>query len=103
MFQRIKHVHFVGIGGSGMSGIAGVLLTLGYKVTGSDVKATAVTDALVESGASVFLSHAAGNVNGAHVVFDLRPWEPTTRNWLKRKSRRSLSSHVPRCWPSWRV
>ena len=68
MFHRIKHVHFVGIGGSGMSGIAGVLLTLGYKVTGSDVKATAVTDALVESGASIFLSHAAGNVSGAHVV-----------------------------------
>ncbi len=68
MFQRIKHVHFVGIGGSGMSGIAEVLLTLGYKVTGSDVKATPVTAALVESGGGVFLSHAAGNVDGAHVV-----------------------------------
>ncbi len=68
MFQRIKHVHFVGIGGSGMSGIAEVLLTLGYKVTGSDVKASAVTDALVEAGAGVFPSHREGNVTGAHVV-----------------------------------
>ncbi len=68
MFQRIKHVHFVGIGGSGMSGIAEVLLTLGYKVTGSDVKTSAVTDALVEAGAGVFPSHQGGNVTGAHVV-----------------------------------
>ena len=68
MFQRIKHVHFVGIGGSGMSGIAEVLLTLGYKVTGSDVKASVVTDALVGAGAGVFPSHHGGNVTGAHVV-----------------------------------
>ncbi len=68
MFQKIKHVHFVGIGGSGMSGIAEVLLTLGYKVTGSDVKTTRVTNALVEAGATVFLVHEASNVQGAHVV-----------------------------------
>jgi UDP-N-acetylmuramate--alanine ligase len=68
MFKRIKHVHFVGIGGSGMSGIAEVLLTLGYRVTGSDMKTTAVTEALVAGGASVFLSHRPENVDGAHVV-----------------------------------
>ena len=68
MFQRIKHVHFVGIGGSGMSGIAEVLLTLGYKVTGSDVKSTPITDVLVDSGADVFFSHAPENVGEAHVV-----------------------------------
>lgn len=68
MFQKIKHVHFVGIGGSGMSGIAEVLLTLGYKVTGSDVKTTRVTSALVEAGAEVFPVHEASNVQGAHVV-----------------------------------
>lgn len=68
MFQRIKHVHFVGIGGIGMSGIAEVLLTLGYQVTGSDVKMTRVTDSLVAGGALVFDGHSAGNIEGAHVV-----------------------------------
>ena len=46
MFKRIKHVHFVGIGGIGMSGIAEVLLNLGYKVTGSDLRSTPITDRL---------------------------------------------------------
>ncbi len=68
MFQRIKHVHFIGIGGSGMSGIAEVLLTLGYRVTGSDHRLSAVTDALSLSGAGVFGKHDAANVRGAHVV-----------------------------------
>lgn len=68
MFQRIKHVHFIGIGGSGMSGIAEVLLTLGYRVTGSDHRLSAVTDALVRSGATVFPTHDGANVEGAHVV-----------------------------------
>jgi UDP-N-acetylmuramate--alanine ligase len=68
MFQRIKHVHFVGIGGIGMSGIAEVLLTLGYRVSGSDLRATGVTDALVAGGAEVTLSHDAASVRGAHVV-----------------------------------
>ena len=68
MFQRIRHVHFVGIGGIGMSGIAEVLLTLGYKVSGSDVRTTRVTESLVAGGARVFGSHDARNVRGAHVV-----------------------------------
>jgi UDP-N-acetylmuramate--alanine ligase len=68
MFERIKQVHFVGIGGSGMSGIAEVLLTLGYRVTGSDLRLTNVTDSLAASGAVVYSSHTADNVAGAHVV-----------------------------------
>ena len=68
MFKRIKHVHFVGIGGIGMSGIAEVLLNLGYKVTGSDIRATAITDRLEQLGATVYPRHAAENVKGAHVV-----------------------------------
>jgi UDP-N-acetylmuramate--alanine ligase len=68
MFKRIKHVHFVGIGGIGMSGIAEVLLNLGYRVTGSDLRATPITDRLVQCGATVFPRHAAENVKGAHVV-----------------------------------
>src|SRR5262245_30780366 len=68
MFKRINHVHFVGIGGIGMSGIAEVLLNLGYKVTGSDIRATAITDRLEQLGATVYPRHAAENVIGAHVV-----------------------------------
>jgi UDP-N-acetylmuramate--alanine ligase len=68
MFKRIKHVHFVGIGGIGMSGIAEVLLNLGYKVTGSDIKASAITDRLEQLGATIYPRHAAENVPGAHVV-----------------------------------
>ena len=68
MFRRYQHVHFVGIGGSGMSGIAEVLLNLGYTVSGSDAKRSAVTDRLVSLGARVAEGHAAENVSDAHVV-----------------------------------
>src|SRR5207244_5236100 len=68
MFKRIKHVHFVGIGGIGMSGIAEVLLNLGYRVTGSDLRASAITSRLELCGATIYPRHAADNVKGAHVV-----------------------------------
>src|SRR6266581_6977806 len=68
MLKRFKHVHFVGIGGIGMSGIAEVLLNLGYKVTGSDVRATAITERLQRLGATIYPRHDAQNVTGAHVV-----------------------------------
>ena len=68
MFKKIKHVHFVGIGGIGMSGIAEVLLNLGYRVSGSDLRSTPITESLALHGAGIFLSHAAANVAGAHVV-----------------------------------
>ena len=68
VFRRIKHVHFVGIGGIGMSGIAEVLLNLGYRVSGSDLRSTPITESLAARGASIFTTHAAGNVDGAHVV-----------------------------------
>src|SRR5579871_3780820 len=68
VFKRIKHVHFVGIGGIGMSGIAEVLLNMGYRVSGSDVRSTAITDHLASLGATISYRHAAENVNGAHVV-----------------------------------
>ena len=68
MFKFIKHVHFVGIGGIGMSGIAEVLLNLGYRVSGSDIRSTPITESLKEHGASIFTTHAAAHVKGAHVV-----------------------------------
>src|SRR5271169_5088038 len=68
MFAKIQRVHFVGIGGIGMSGIAEVLLNLGYKISGSDLKPSLVTDRLATLGATVFAGHRAENVTGAEVV-----------------------------------
>jgi UDP-N-acetylmuramate--alanine ligase len=68
VFKRFKHVHFVGIGGIGMSGIAEVLLNMGYRVSGSDLRSTPITESLAQHGAAIFLTHAASNVAGAHVV-----------------------------------
>jgi UDP-N-acetylmuramate--alanine ligase len=68
MFAKIQRIHFVGIGGIGMSGIAEVLLNLGYKISGSDLKNSAVTQRLASLGASTFAGHSAANIAGADVV-----------------------------------
>jgi UDP-N-acetylmuramate--alanine ligase len=68
MYGRIRRIHLVGIGGSGMSGIAEVLLNLGYEVTGSDAKDSDVVARLRELGARIASSHDAANVVGADVV-----------------------------------
>ncbi len=68
MFAKIQQVHFVGIGGIGMSGIAEVLLNLGYRVSGSDLKSSSATRRLAGLGAAVFEGHRAENIAGAEVV-----------------------------------
>jgi UDP-N-acetylmuramate--alanine ligase len=68
VFAKIQKIHFVGIGGIGMSGIAEVLLNLGYKVSGSDLKTSAVTERLAGLGAIIFEGHRAENVAAAEVV-----------------------------------
>src|SRR5918992_5682777 len=68
MFRRIQHVHFIGIGGIGMSGIAEVLVNMGFRVSGSDLRRSDVTARLEGMGAKVFEGHAAENVGEAHVV-----------------------------------
>jgi UDP-N-acetylmuramate--alanine ligase len=67
-FRNFQRIHLVGIGGSGMSGIAEVLLSSNYAVSGSDLKATPVTERLRKLGATIFEGHLAENVRGAHVV-----------------------------------
>ena len=67
-FGKVKHVHFVGIGGIGMSGIAELLINLGYKVSGSDIKDSQVTKRLAGLGIDVFRGHAPENIEGADVV-----------------------------------
>jgi UDP-N-acetylmuramate--alanine ligase len=68
MFFRPQHLHFTGIGGIGMSGIAEVLLNLGYQISGSDVKLSPITDRLASMGARVFEGHEAANVGGARAL-----------------------------------
>jgi len=68
MFAKIQRIHFVGMGGIGMSGIAEILLNLGYKISGSDLKSSSVTQRLATLGATTFEGHIAQNVEGAEVV-----------------------------------
>ena len=68
MFATSQHAHFIGIGGIGMSGIAEILLNLGMKVSGSDLKRSAVTDRLAALGATIYEGHNAANVTAATVV-----------------------------------
>ena len=65
MKHKVKHIHFVGIGGSGMSGIAEVLLNLGYEISGSDLSSNAATVAWPRSGRKVMQGHDAANIAGA--------------------------------------
>ncbi len=68
MFKKFQHIHFIGIGGIGMSGIAEVLLNLGYKVSGSDQKRSPITQRLTKKGARIHYGHKASHIEGAHVV-----------------------------------
>ncbi len=68
MFIRSQRVHFIGIGGIGMSGIAEILLNLGHRISGSDLKQSPVTERLARLGATIFTGHDAANIAGADVV-----------------------------------
>jgi UDP-N-acetylmuramate--alanine ligase len=68
LFAPSQRIHFIGIGGIGMSGIAEILLTMGYTVSGSDLKRSAVTDRLLGMGARIFEGHAASNASASDVV-----------------------------------
>jgi UDP-N-acetylmuramate--alanine ligase len=68
MKHKVKHIHFVGVGGSGMSGIAEVLANLGFTVSGSDLAESATTKRLAGAGVKVCIGHAATNINGADAV-----------------------------------
>jgi UDP-N-acetylmuramate--alanine ligase len=68
MFKKIKRLHFVGIGGSGMNGIAEILINLGYNITGSDLRRSEVSDRLEEMGATIFYGHSPSNLGDTDVV-----------------------------------
>ena len=75
--RRIKHIHFIGIGGAGMGGIAEVLLNEGYAISGSDRQTNGMTERLQELGASIFIGHLASNIEQANVVVVSSAIDPT--------------------------
>jgi UDP-N-acetylmuramate--alanine ligase len=66
--KKFKHIHCIGIGGIGLSAIAEIFLTRGYKISGSDMKESEVTEKLIDLGAVIYLGHRAKNISGADLV-----------------------------------
>src|SRR5450759_2851048 len=94
MFFRPQHLHFVGIGGIGMSAIAEVLLKLGYNISGSDLKLTPITSRLAGLGATVHEGHEAANVGNARAVVVSSAVDET--NPEVRQARRMQIPVIPR-------
>ncbi len=88
MFAKAQRVHFIGIGGIGMSGIAEILLNLGYAVSGSDLRRTAITERLAALGATIFEGHAAANVLGSGVVVTSSAVSPANPEVAEARSRK---------------
>ena len=94
MYPRFQHIHFIGIGGIGMSGIAEVLLNLGYRVSGSDLKETEITRRLQSLGGKLFYGHQAENIQGAEVVVTSSAVRPNNPEVLA--AREALLPVIPR-------
>jgi UDP-N-acetylmuramate--alanine ligase len=90
MKHKVKNIHFVGIGGSGMSGIAEVLLNLGYTVSGSDLGSNAATQRLAELGAKVTKGHAAQNIEGADAIVTSTAVQPDNPEVMAARAK-----HIP--------
>ncbi|AVQ82087.1 MULTISPECIES: UDP-N-acetylmuramate--L-alanine ligase [unclassified Variovorax] len=88
MKHAIRHIHFVGIGGSGMSGIAEVLLNLGYKITGSDLADSATLRRLAGLGIGTFVGHAAAHIDGADAVVTSTAVQPDNPEVLAAREKR---------------
>src|ERR1700761_3729476 len=88
MFAISQHAHFIGIGGIGMSGTAEILLTQRFKVSGSDLRRSAVTDRLASLGATIYEGHNAANIAGATVVVTSSAVSPSNPEVLEARSRK---------------
>ena len=87
MFNQYRVIHFVGIGGIGMSGIAEVLHNLGYEVTGSDIRESDTTARLRNLGIKIFIGHDESNIDSAHVVVTSSAVSPTNPEVTAAKDR----------------
>ncbi len=88
MFRKSDKMHFLGIGGIGMSGIAEILINLGYKVSGSDIKESEITKRLASLGAKIFIGHNASNVNDYNVVVTSTAINPNNPEIIEARKRR---------------
>ncbi len=88
LFAPSQRVHFIGIGGIGMSGIAEILLTMGYSVSGSDLRTSAVTDRLATLGATIFTGHTAANAAASDVIVTSSAVSPENPEVLEARSRK---------------
>ncbi|GAA5317772.1 MAG: UDP-N-acetylmuramate--L-alanine ligase [Candidatus Pelagadaptatus aseana] len=86
--RRIKKIHFIGIGGAGMSGIAEVLLNQGYGISGSDLNVSAVTQRLQAKGAQIFIGHSASNIKGVDVVVNSSAVDESNPEMIAARERR---------------
>ena len=98
--RDIGTIHFIGIGGIGMSGIAEVMSNLGYKVQGSDVAESYVVEGLRKAGIPVKIGHHADNLGDAAVVVVSTAIRKDNPERSAPMSAASRSSAAPRCWPS---
>ncbi len=100
-YRKLNHIHMVGIGGTGMNGIAEVLLNLGYDVSGSDLQENDATRRLVRLGARIAIGHRAENLENADVVVISSAVREDNVEVRRRPGpASSRSSPGPRCWPS---
>src|ERR1700683_88256 len=88
LFAPSHRIHFIGVGGIGMSGIAEILLTMGYAVSGSDLRRSAVTDRLAGLGAAIYEGHAAENAAASDVVVTSSAVSPANPEVLEAKARK---------------
>ncbi len=95
MKHAIQHIHFVGIGGSGMSGIAEVLHNLGYAISGSDLADSATLQHLQSLGITTFTGHAAEHIAGRRSSSPPRRCALTIRKWWPRGRKKSPSCPAP--------
>lgn len=96
--QDVGPIHFVGIGGIGMSGIAEVLLNLGYRVQGSDLKSSKITERLAGLGAEIFVGQKAENLEGAAVVVVSTAIKPGNPELDEARARGLPWCAAPTCW-----
>ena len=88
MFRKSKRMHFIGIGGIGMSGIAEILINLGYEVSGSDLRSSEQTRRLEGMGATVYTGHAPSNIKDYHVVITSSAIDLTNPEIIEARKRR---------------
>jgi UDP-N-acetylmuramate-alanine ligase len=100
MFFKLGPVHFVGIGGIGMSGLAEVLIDLGYPVSGSDLKLSTVTERLAARGATVHEGHRQENLGSRKPWWSVQQSVPIIQKWWKRAPGHPGDPARASCWPN---